>query len=81
MNAWGGASALTDAIDMAANAYQRDGGLSGLATGFTDLDQRMGGLQALEKIKGYNPTIPIIIMTAYSSVASAVDALKADLED
>ena len=31
-------SALTDAIDMAANAYQRDGGLSGLASGFTDLD-------------------------------------------
>jgi replicative DNA helicase len=38
-------SALTDAIDMAANAYRRDGGLSGLATGFTDLDHRMGGLQ------------------------------------
>ena len=29
-------TALTDAIDMAANAYRRDGGLSGLATGFTD---------------------------------------------
>ena len=38
-------SALTDAIDMAANAYRRDGGLSGLATGFSDLDHRMGGLQ------------------------------------
>jgi replicative DNA helicase len=38
-------SALTDAIDMAANAYRRDGGLSGLATGFADLDHRMGGLQ------------------------------------
>ena len=38
-------AALTDAIDMAANAYQRDGGLSGIATGFADLDQRMGGLQ------------------------------------
>jgi replicative DNA helicase len=38
-------TALTDAIDMAANAYRRDGGLSGLATGFSDLDQRMGGLQ------------------------------------
>src|SRR5680860_229579 len=43
-------SALTDAIDMAANAYRRDGGLSGLATGFTDLDQRMGGLQASDLI-------------------------------
>ncbi len=43
-------SALTDAIDMAANAYRRDGGLSGLATGFTDLDGRMGGLQASDLI-------------------------------
>src|SRR6187401_347553 len=38
-------SALTVAIDMAANAYRRDGGLSGLATGFVDLDLKMGGLQ------------------------------------
>ncbi|MGB2932149.1 MAG: replicative DNA helicase [Methyloceanibacter sp.] len=43
-------TALTDAIDMAANAYRRDGGLSGLATGFNDLDQRMGGLQASDLI-------------------------------
>jgi replicative DNA helicase len=43
-------AALTDAIDMAANAYQRDGGLSGIATGFSDLDQRMGGLQASDLI-------------------------------
>jgi replicative DNA helicase len=38
-------SALTDAIDMAANAYRRDGHLSGIATGFKDLDAKMGGLQ------------------------------------
>jgi replicative DNA helicase len=43
-------SALTDAIDMAANAYRRDGGLSGIATGFADLDHRMGGLQASDLI-------------------------------
>ncbi|HXG79115.1 MAG TPA: replicative DNA helicase [Methyloceanibacter sp.] len=43
-------SALTDAIDMAAHAYRRDGGLSGLATGFTDLDHRMGGLQPSDLI-------------------------------
>ena len=43
-------SALTDAIDMAANAYRRDGGLSGLATGFADLDHRMGGLQPSDLI-------------------------------
>jgi replicative DNA helicase len=39
------AQALTTAVDMAAHAYQRDGGLSGMATGLTDLDFKMGGLQ------------------------------------
>jgi replicative DNA helicase len=39
------ASALTTAVDMAARAYQRDGRLSGLATGLDDLDRMMGGLQ------------------------------------
>jgi replicative DNA helicase len=39
------AQALTTAVDMAAHAYQRDGRLSGLATGLTDLDAKMGGLQ------------------------------------
>src|SRR6201996_397096 len=39
------AQALTTAVDLAALAYQRDGNLSGLATGLTDLDSRMGGLQ------------------------------------
>src|SRR5215471_20204518 len=37
--------ALTTAIDMAANAYKRDGKLSGIATGLRDLDTKMGGLQ------------------------------------
>ncbi|MFY9625503.1 MAG: replicative DNA helicase [Rhodoplanes sp.] len=39
------AQALTTAVDMAARAYQRDGRLSGLATGLRDLDRMMGGLQ------------------------------------
>jgi replicative DNA helicase len=39
------AHALTRAVDMAAHAYQRDGKLSGLATGLDDLDRMMGGLQ------------------------------------
>ncbi|NND48677.1 MAG: replicative DNA helicase [Rhizobiales bacterium] len=38
-------SALTEAVDMAANAYHRDGHTSGLATGFRDIDEVMGGLQ------------------------------------
>jgi replicative DNA helicase len=44
------AQALKTAVDMAANAYQREGGLSGLATGLTDLDTRMGGLQPSDLI-------------------------------
>jgi len=39
------AQALTTAVDMAARAYQRDGKLSGLASGLKDLDVKMGGLQ------------------------------------
>ncbi len=36
---------LNTAIDMAAEAFKRDGGLSGISTGLRDLDQRLGGLQ------------------------------------
>ena len=36
-------TALTTAVDMAARAYQREGKLSGLATGLKDLDSKMGG--------------------------------------
>jgi replicative DNA helicase len=39
------AQALTTAVEMAAHAYQRDGKLSGLASGLKDLDRMMGGLQ------------------------------------
>src|SRR6185369_1522034 len=39
------ATALTTAVDVAARAYQRDGNLSGLATGLADMDRMMGGLQ------------------------------------
>src|SRR5688572_2401168 len=44
------AQALTTAVDMAARAFQRDGKLSGLATGLKDLDSKMGGLQASDLI-------------------------------
>jgi replicative DNA helicase len=44
------AQALTTAVDMAARAYQREGGLSGLATGLRDLDAKMGGLQPSDLI-------------------------------
>jgi replicative DNA helicase len=42
--------ALTVAVDMAANAYKRDGKLSGIATGLRDLDIKMGGLQPSDLI-------------------------------
>jgi replicative DNA helicase len=38
-------TALTEAIDMAAAAYERDGHLSGVSTGLKDLDEKLGGLQ------------------------------------
>jgi replicative DNA helicase len=38
------AEALRGAIDMAAEAYSRDGGLAGVSTGLIDLDQKLGGL-------------------------------------
>ncbi|MFP3929087.1 MAG: sigma-54-dependent transcriptional regulator, partial [Desulfobacteraceae bacterium] len=37
---------------------------------------RVQGTEALKVIKTYNPAIPVIIMTAYSSVQTAVDTLK-----
>jgi replicative DNA helicase len=37
--------ALTTAVENAARAYERDGKLSGIATGLRDLDRMMGGLQ------------------------------------
>src|SRR3569833_3476928 len=42
--------AMKTALDMAANAYRRDGKLSGIATGLRDLDSKMGGLQRSDLI-------------------------------
>ncbi len=43
-------SALSASIQMAGEAYQRDGGLSGVATLLDDLDRQMGGLQKSDLI-------------------------------
>ena len=43
--------------------------------------EEMDGLTALKEIKAYNPSIPIIIMTAHSAVDSAVEALKSGAHD
>ncbi len=37
---------------------------------------KVSGLEALTEIRAFNPAIPVIIMTAYSSVETAVEALK-----
>lgn len=37
---------------------------------------KVSGIEALDQIKVFNPVIPVIIMTAYSSVETAVQALK-----
>ncbi|MDD9301251.1 MAG: sigma-54-dependent Fis family transcriptional regulator [Desulfobacter sp.] len=36
----------------------------------------MSGMEALEQIHAFNPSLPVIIMTAFSSVDTAVKALK-----
>ncbi|WP_127959644.1 sigma 54-interacting transcriptional regulator [Serratia microhaemolytica] len=41
----------------------------------------MSGIEALKAIKAYNPAIPILIMTGYSTVESAVAAIKAGAYD
>ncbi|MEM8749558.1 MAG: replicative DNA helicase [Pseudomonadota bacterium] len=43
-------SAVGNAIDMASAAFQRDGHLSGIATGLHALDSKMGGLQPSDLI-------------------------------
>ncbi|HWR05138.1 MAG TPA: sigma-54 dependent transcriptional regulator [Humidesulfovibrio sp.] len=48
------------------------------------MDVRMAGIsgiEALREIKAYNPAIPVLIMTAYSNVESAVEAIKAGAYD
>jgi len=42
---------------------------------------RMSGLEALAAIKAINPAIPVVIMTAFSSVETAVAALKQGAHD
>ena len=37
---------------------------------------RVSGLEALAEIKAFNPAIPVVLMTAYASVETAVQALK-----
>ena len=48
------------------------------------MDVRManvGGMEALKEIKQFNPAVPVIIMTAYSSVDKAVEAMRLGADD
>jgi len=38
--------------------------------------ENMGGIEALKRIKQISPAIPVLIMTAYASIQTAVEALK-----
>ncbi len=42
---------------------------------------RLGGLEALRELRERFPDLPVIMMTAYASVRSAVECLKAGAED
>ena len=42
---------------------------------------KVSGLEALNRIKEYNPAIPVVIMTAYASVETALEALKSGAYD
>ncbi len=42
--------AIMQSIDMATAAFERDGGLSGMSTGLTDLDRQLGGLHRSDLI-------------------------------
>ena len=42
---------------------------------------RVGGIEALEKIKEISPDIPIIMMTAYASIDTAVQAMRSGAYD
>src|SRR5512139_290878 len=74
--------AMKVAIDMAANAFQRDGKLSGISTGLRDLDARMGGLQHSDLIivagrPGMGKT-SLATNIAYNVARAYVPELQAD---
>ncbi len=41
----------------------------------------MDGITALKAIRTYNPAVPVVLMTAYSAVESAVEAMKSGAVD
>ena len=41
----------------------------------------MDGITALKEVRKYNPAVPVVLMTAYSAVESAVEAMKSGAVD
>jgi two-component system response regulator HydG len=41
----------------------------------------MGGIEACRQIKAINPVLPVIMMTAYATIQTAIEALKLGAED
>ena len=70
---------LGHAIDTAMDGKDAIRGVEETPYDLVLMDVRMAdvdGMAALETIKTFNPAIPVIIMTAYSSVDKAVEAMK-----
>ncbi|NOX34048.1 MAG: sigma-54-dependent Fis family transcriptional regulator [Deltaproteobacteria bacterium] len=63
---------VTDGEDAIRAAREKPYDLILMDVRMTNID----GMEALQKIKELNPSIPIIIMTAYSTVDKAVEAMK-----
>jgi replicative DNA helicase len=75
-------NAMKVALEMAANAFQRDGKLSGIATGLRSLDVKMGGLQQSDLIivagrPGMGKTA-LATNIAYNIARAHRDELQAD---
>ncbi|UCF31560.1 MAG: sigma-54-dependent Fis family transcriptional regulator [bacterium] len=74
--------ALAEEGYAAAEAGTGEGGLEEQRTDPSDLvllDLKMpgiGGLETLRLLKAYDPSLPVLIMTAYAAVDTAVQALK-----
>ncbi|HUH48724.1 MAG TPA: replicative DNA helicase [Mycoplana sp.] len=74
--------AVAQAIDMAGQAFERDGSLSGISTGIQSLDARMGGLQRSDLIvlagrPGMGKT-SLATNIAYNIAASYEPEIQAD---
>ena len=78
LTSWGH-EVVTAADGAEAVATVREAALDAVLT-----DVRMAevdGIEALRRIRDYNPFLPVLIMTAYSSLGTAVEALKAGAYD